>query len=396
MGSAFSLPHTHRLLIGDLSTLPEQEQKLFNLSKYVLDLKNEKIGTVSPDLSIKIVALDEKKSDEIEQKKCAESHVTINSVDVSCNAIDLETSDNENLNDVISLFYLLVTNKPYYFSQTFSQWKSFTDFSILLPLMCCQGEKRKIYIQPVDSFPSFITEAEFNINSYGGSFDFFGLLKAMMDIYFEGMTVNLLPNIDVMQSKWKIKSRLHHKTQKKQYFVQDFYKSLQKSMPSDGRCIMGISWTDLYPTEKLNFVLGEANYGTMSGIFCFGRYEPKFYDPDTHRDITEINGKLMWRILKVLTHETCHLFGLQHCWYFQCAMNESNSMQEAASQPIFLCPVCLRKLQHTCGFDVLSRYKKMLPFLRDISEIYPIPEFLHSVKWLKKCIEFIESSANVT
>ena len=100
-------------------------------------------------------------------------------------------------------------------------------------------------------------------------------------------------------------------------------------------------------------------------------------------------------LFQVITHETCHLFGLQHCWYFQCTMNESNSMQEAASQPIFLCPVCLRKLQHCCGFDVLSRYKKMLLFFQDISDIYPTPEFIYSVKWLEKCIKFLEINSDV-
>jgi archaemetzincin len=32
--------------------------------------------------------------------------------------------------------------------------------------------------------------------------------------------------------------------------------------------------------------------------------------------------------MKVLTHETGHLFGLAHCVYFHCVMNGSNHLQK--------------------------------------------------------------------
>ena len=52
-----------------------------------------------------------------------------------------------------------------------------------------------------------------------------------------------------------------------------------------------------------------------------------------------------------------------HCAYFACCMNESKSILEAESQPLFLCPVCLRKLQKAINFDVLERYKALNNFL---------------------------------
>lgn len=385
MGGIISVSRTQRLLIGDLSSLPEREQRLFNLSKYVLDLGDPYIGTVSSKLGLTVVGIDKNGTVTSDNKTDTEPDSS-QCKDISCTGIEFQMTD-----EVSTLFCLLMTNKPYYFSQTFSQWRTFYQYSILCPLPCCRPEQRIIYIQPVDSFPNFITDFEENMRSCRSSFDFFGILKTFTEIFFDGLCVNLLPNVNIMQSKWNITSRLHKKTGQKQFYVRDFHKKLQCVKPSDGFCIIGISWTDLYPTEDLNFVLGEANFATKSGIFCFGRYEPKTFDPETHKDITELDGKIFWRILKVLSHETCHLFGLQHCWYFKCAMNESNSMKEAAEQPLFLCPVCLRKLQCACGFDVLTRYKKMLTLLKDLSEIYPTQEFLHSVIWLEKCIEFLES-----
>ena len=37
-------------------------------------------------------------------------------------------------------------------------------------------------------------------------------------------------------------------------------------------------------------------------------------------------------------------------------MNESASIEQAAAQPLFLCPVCLRKLKKLLRFDIFKRY----------------------------------------
>lgn len=37
-------------------------------------------------------------------------------------------------------------------------------------------------------------------------------------------------------------------------------------------------------------------------------------------------------------------------------MNESASIEQASAQPLFLCPVCLRKLKKILRFDIFKRY----------------------------------------
>ena len=61
-----------------------------------------------------------------------------------------------------------------------------------------------------------------------------------------------------------------------------------------------------------------------------------------------------------MSHELCHLFGLAHCHYFECAMNESSRVSQASSQPLFLCPVCLKKMNHVRHMNFAQRYSKML------------------------------------
>jgi len=53
------------------------------------------------------------------------------------------------------------------------------------------------------------------------------------------------------------------------------------------------------------------------------------------------------------------VFGLAHCVYFSCAMNESTTIQEAINQPLFMCPICLKKIQAAIGFDISERYQKL-------------------------------------
>jgi archaemetzincin len=45
-------------------------------------------------------------------------------------------------------------------------------------------------------------------------------------------------------------------------------------------------------------------------------------------------------------------------------MNASNHLQESDARPLSLCPVCLRKLQFSAGFDVVDRYRAFLPFYK--------------------------------
>ena len=94
---------------------------------------------------------------------------------------------------------------------------------------------------------------------------------------------------------------------------------------------------------------------------------------------------------QVVSHEVCHLFGLSHCEYFHCAMNESSSVEEAMSQPLFLCPVCLRKLHQVCGFDVTERYQELLSFLVDVQEQLPCESIASAIRWLEGCLTFLMS-----
>lgn len=79
--------------------------------------------------------------------------------------------------------------------------------------------------------------------------------------------------------------------------------------------------------------------------------------------------------LQVLTHEIGHLFGLSHCFYYNCAMNESSSILDAAHQPLFLCPICLRKLHKVLKFSLKERYVHLAQLCGNLNELFSsLPE----------------------
>ncbi len=138
---------------------------------------------------------------------------------------------------------------------------------------------------------------------------------------------------------------------------------LRSLLPPDGYCIVGVTMQDLYPKASWNFVFGQASLRDRVGVYSFARYDPQF---EGKQRTPEAKTLLMSRSCGVLVHETSHMFGMQHCTYFECVVNGSNSLAESDGQPLHLCPVCLRKLQHSVGFDVVDRYRRLRDVYRRI------------------------------
>lgn len=113
-----------------------------------------------------------------------------------------------------------------------------------------------------------------------------------------------------------------------------------------------ILYDDLYPKDEWNFVFGLASSMKRTGVFSFARYKAPFIP-----EAEDTQNKLLYRALKVMTHEIGHMFNLKHCIYYKCLMNGSNHFEEFESKPGYLCGICLRKLQLAIGFVCQEREK---------------------------------------
>jgi len=74
-------------------------------------------------------------------------------------------------------------------------------------------------------------------------------------------------------------------------------------------------------------------------------------------------------------------------------MNQSCTVAEAMSQPLYLCPVCMRKLQKVLRFSSVVQYmKNMLHFLRLLPDAgLANRQLTDTVAWLERCLTVIDS-----
>ena len=126
--------------------------------------------------------------------------------------------------------------------------------------------------------------------------------------------------------------------------------------------MIAVTMTDLYPEDSWNFVFGQASLRNRVGVFSFARYHPSFYGEKAGEGTEQL---VLLRALKVLVHESGHMFGIRHCVHYECLMNGSNHLGETDASPVHLCPVCLRKLHHALEFDPVIRYRKLRDFYQE-------------------------------
>jgi len=152
---------------------------------------------------------------------------------------------------------------------------------------------------------------------------------------------------------------------------------LRPNLPDDAICYLGVTMQDLYPEPDWNFVFGQASLRERVGVYSLARYRPEFYGRSPDADADKL---ILMRAIKVMVHETGHMFGLRHCRTWRCVMNGSNHLAESDSRPVFLCPECLRKLQWNLRFDIMNRYEKMAAF-------WAREGFEGETQWLRRRIE---------
>ena len=188
-------------------------------------------------------------------------------------------------------------------------------------------QRNRIYLQPLGTFGDDAPPLDL-IRQYAAAF-------FMMDVV-------LLKPVPVDP---RIRSRIN--AGQRQLMTGDVLDRLHAHLPGDAFCILGITMIDLYPNDAWNFVFGQASLTDRVGVYSFARYGGGSKE------------LMLRRSCKVLTHETGHMFGLAHCIWYRCVMNGSNHLGEFDARPMQLCPVDLRKLQWSVGFDVVERYRRL-------------------------------------
>jgi len=203
--------------------------------------------------------------------------------------------------------------------------------------------RRTIYVQPLGSFT-------------GTQRKVIRLASEYMEAYFN-LPVKVLDDLPL--SLIPAKARRVHPSWKVPQILSTYVldEVLAPRLPKDAVAYIAFTASDLWPGEGWNFVFGQASLGDRVGVWSLYRYG----DPDQSDAAFRL---FLLRTIKVGTHETGHMFSMQHCTLYECNMCGSNHLREADRCPLWLCPVCLAKLCFAAGADPVKRYERLAAFCK--------------------------------
>lgn len=192
-------------------------------------------------------------------------------------------------------------------------------------------------------------------------------LEAAVQRFYAPLPVRTLPAVRMDELKPRPKRR--ENTFGMQYHAGQVLDAMvAKGLPADAFCMLAVTMHDLYPREEWNFVYGLARLKARVGVFSFVRHDPG-EGSGFGRSEAQRGAKLLHASMKTMLHEIGHMFGLKHCTWYNCLMRGSNGAG-VEHQPNFLhlCPVCLRKLHWSVGFDIPQRYRGLLELYQEFEE----------------------------
>lgn len=204
-------------------------------------------------------------------------------------------------------------------------------------------EKRKlIYLKPVGSF----SVDQLRIVNYTAEYlEIFYGLKTIVE---DPVSDNIIP-----ASARRVWGGDHEQL----LTTHIFNNILLPAIPDDAVVVMAITTKDLYPSDRFNFVFGQARLKDRIGVTSIYRY--------TDEPLNEKNfNQCLERMIKTSSHEIGHMFSCQHCIHAVCVMNGSNSLWESDARPNRLCSECLSKLHWNLSFDIERRQKKLVEFMK--------------------------------
>ncbi len=207
------------------------------------------------------------------------------------------------------------------------------------------GVRRKILLQPLGRFPP------------GRSPDL-AIMEECVEVFF-GLEVEVLTPLPI---EGVIEPRSDPDKPRRQLLTWDVFELLKPRLPDNAFCLVAITMEDIFPGFGYNYVFAQAKVPDRVGVVGFARFDPTFYGQPRGPGDDKL---FLLRSCKMLTRGVGRLFGIKPCTHYHCGMNGSSNLRQSDAAPLYLCPVCLRKLHHSVGFDVIERYANLLRFYRE-------------------------------
>lgn len=130
---------------------------------------------------------------------------------------------------------------------------------------------------------------------------------------------------------------------------------LAPRLPDDAAAYIAFTASDLWPGRGWNFVFGQASLRERVGVWSIYRNG----EPDEGEEQFRL---CLLRTLKTATHETGHMFSMQHCIKYECNLCGSNNREESDAKPLEVCPECVAKICWATGCDPVKRFEDLAEF----------------------------------
>jgi archaemetzincin len=136
---------------------------------------------------------------------------------------------------------------------------------------------------------------------------------------------------------------------------------LRPRLTGDALAVVGLATQDLYSeTVDWDSVAHFSEAGKGLAVCGLARTFPEFFRREAAADGAYRDLRLAFGMAADVT---CRAVGLTPCRKYYCVMNQAR--RSSTTEPLHLCPDCLRKLRWTLGFDLIERYERLETFYRD-------------------------------
>ena len=131
---------------------------------------------------------------------------------------------------------------------------------------------------------------------------------------------------------------------------------------ADALTVIGLATVDLYAADRDWPSLAHlARTGEGLGVCSLARTFPEFFGRRSKPDMVYRDRRLAF---SMVADTACRTLGLTPCRKYYCVMNQVR--RSSTTEPLHLCPDCLRKLRWTLRFDVIARYETLERFYREV------------------------------
>ena len=183
------------------------------------------------------------------------------------------------------------------------------------------------------------------------------LTAEYLGIFYQ-MDVRILSSIPLDSTKIPFGSQRDHLGHHQYHSKYILYDILKPNLPDSAAAYIAFTAEDLYPDPKWNFVFGQASVKDRVGVWSIHRYGIPSAGETAFKEV-------LFRAMKVASHETGHMFTMRHCIDYECNMNGSNSLIESDRKPPYLCPECMAKMKWNLNLDEVKRFNEIDDFYAD-------------------------------